>query len=96
MLWMYVYATIMDVSFVSFHPGPSNISAAVIEFKALCGGDWSVHGDYWRAVIGAGLLEGEVYAIKSDQGAIMALSVWFQPGNGLFATFVLVTLTVQS
>jgi hypothetical protein len=61
---------------------------ADISMKVLCGGDWSILADYWGAVIGAGLLEGQVYAIYDPNGKIITMSVWFEPGKAMFATYV--------
>ncbi|THU89926.1 hypothetical protein K435DRAFT_781417 [Dendrothele bispora CBS 962.96] len=55
-----------------------------ISTKALLGGNWELHGDYWRSLIRAAALEGEIYVVRNPKGQIVSIAVWFPPGNDLF------------
>ncbi|KAJ4482075.1 hypothetical protein J3R30DRAFT_3699410 [Lentinula aciculospora] len=57
-----------------------------VSIKALIGGNWDIHADYWRSLIRAGLLEGRVYVLKNQDDEIVSIGVWFEAGNNLFNT----------
>lgn len=57
--------------------------------KALLGGNWNLHADYFTAMIRAIALEGEVFVVQ-PQGSdeILSISLWTEPDHDMFSTLV--------
>ncbi|KAF7330357.1 N-acetyltransferase domain-containing protein [Mycena venus] len=53
--------------------------------NSMVGGDESLKAAIWRAMIRAGLLDGEVYFATDDSShKVVGVAVWFPPGKSLF------------
>lgn len=57
--------------------------------KALLGGNWNLHADYFTAMIRAIALEGEIFVVQ-PQGSdeILSISLWTEPDHDMFSTLV--------